>query len=234
MPSELRVIAVEGIPEVTAGADLGLAILDAARAQETPVEAGDVVVVAQKIVSKAEGRMVAAATREDAREVARRESRRVLRETPQRFIVETHHGLVCANAGVDSSNVDEGFVLLLPKDPDASAQRIRATLEEAAGGKVAVIVSDTFGRTWRNGYANVAIGSAGIEPLVDYRGQVDPSGHELVITEMAHIDELASAAELVQGKVSRVPVAIVRGYAFTPSERGAGDLIRPVADDLFR
>jgi coenzyme F420-0:L-glutamate ligase / coenzyme F420-1:gamma-L-glutamate ligase len=230
----LRVIPVVGIPEVTAGADIGAIVADAARAQETPVEAGDVVVIAQKIVSKAEGRQVPAATREEAREVARRETRRVLRETPQRFIVETHHGLVCANAGVDSSNVEDGFVLLLPRDPDASAQRIRATLESLCGGSVAVIVSDTFGRTWRNGHANVAIGSAGIEPLVDYRGQIDPSGHELVVTEIAHIDELASAAELVQGKLDRVPVAIVRGYEWYASERGAGDLIRPVADDLFR
>ncbi len=235
MPSaEIRILAVDGLPEVTAGADLGEMIASGAAGAGVPVEPGDVVVVAQKIVSKAEGRLVAAETREEVREVVRREARRVVRETPAHLIVETRHGLVCANAGVDSSNVSSGYVALLPRDPDASAARIRAGLEERVGRPVAVIVSDTFGRAWRLGQTNVAIGSSGIAALRDHRGEVDPHGHELAVTEIAHIDELAAAAELVMGKLDRVPVAIVRGYRFGVASGSARDLVRPPAQDLFR
>lgn len=235
MPSaEIRVLAVDGLPEVEAGADLGEMIASGAERAGVPVEPGDVVVVAQKIVSKAEGRLVAAQTREEVREVVRREARRIVRETPAHLIVETRHGLVCANAGVDSSNVASGYVALLPRDPDASAARIRAGLEERVGPPVAVIVSDTFGRAWRIGQTNVAIGSSGIAALRDHRGEVDPHGHELAVTEIAHIDELAAAAELVMGKLDRVPVAIVRGYRFGVGSGSARDLVRPPGQDLFR
>ena len=152
--SEVRIIPVHGIPEVPAGADVGLLITDA-----FAIEPGDVVVIAQKIVSKAEGRIVPAQDREDARDAARREARRILRDTPSYLIVETHFGLVCANAGVDMSNVDDGYAALLPKNPDASADRIRATLEARAGAPIGVIISGTFGRTWRIGHTNVAIGA---------------------------------------------------------------------------
>jgi coenzyme F420-0:L-glutamate ligase/coenzyme F420-1:gamma-L-glutamate ligase len=226
---ELRIIALGGMPEVVAGADVGALIADA-----FAVEPGDVVVVAQKIVSKAEGRIVPAETREDARAIAKREAKRIVRETQDHLIVETQHGFVCANAGVDMSNVAEGTAALLPKDPDASADRIRRTLEERSGTPIAVIVSDTFGRAWRIGHANVAIGSSGIPALRTYEGQVDPAGRELVITQIAQTDELASAAELVMDKLDRVPVAIVRGYRWTAGAGTARELVRPPEQDLFR
>jgi coenzyme F420-0:L-glutamate ligase / coenzyme F420-1:gamma-L-glutamate ligase len=229
MPAELRVFAVDGLPEVAAGTDIGALIAEAA-----DVEPGDVVVVAQKIVSKAEGRIVAADTREDARAIAKREARRIVRETEQHLIVETHHGFVCANAGVDMSNVGEGTAALLPRDPDGSADRIRKTLEERCGAPIAVIVSDTFGRAWRIGHANVAIGSSGIASLRTYEGKTDPAGRELVVTQIAQTDEIASAAELVMDKLDRVPVAIVRGYRWEPADGNARELVRPPEIDLFR
>lgn len=234
MPAELRIIPVHGIGEVAAGDDVGAIVADAAAAQEIPVAPGDVVVIAQKIVSKAEGRIVAAATPDEARAVARREARRIVRETPKHLIVETAHGFVCANAGVDSSNVPDGVVSLLPRDPDASAARIRVTLENRCGSPIGVIVSDTFGRAWRVGQTNVAIGSSGPAPMRDHRGQRDPAGRELAVTEIAHTDELAAAAELVMGKLDRVPAAIVRGYPWEPAPGGAADLVRPPGQDLFR
>jgi coenzyme F420-0:L-glutamate ligase/coenzyme F420-1:gamma-L-glutamate ligase len=235
MPSrEMRIIPVTGMPEVEAGADIGALIVEAASASGTPIEPGDVVVIAQKIVSKAEGRIVKADTREEARAVAKREAKRIVRETQDHLIVETQQGFVCANAGVDMSNVPAGTVSLLPKDSDSSADRIRSTIEAASGPPVAVIVSDTFGRAWRIGQINVAIGSSGLPSLRTYDGQVDSAGRELVITQIAHIDELASAAELVMEKLERVPVAIVRGYSWEPAEGTAKDLVRPAEEDLFR
>jgi coenzyme F420-0:L-glutamate ligase/coenzyme F420-1:gamma-L-glutamate ligase len=222
----MEVIAVRGLPEIEAGADIG-ALLAA------HVRPNDIVVIAQKIVSKAEGRVVRAGDRSEARAVARREARRVVRETAEHLIVETMHGFVCANAGVDSSNVPDGFVTLLPRDPDASADRVRATIERTAR-PVAVIISDTFGRAWRTGQTNVAIGSSGIGAFRDYRGVVDAHGHELAVTQIAHLDELAAAAELVMRKADGVPVAIVRGYEWEPGAGTAVELIRPVAQDLFR
>jgi len=234
MPSEVRILAVPGIAEVVAGDDVGAIVGDAASAAGVRVLPGDVVVVAQKIVSKAEGRVVAAATRDDVRAVVGREARRILRETPALLIVETRHGFVCANAGVDSSNVQTGTVTLLPRDPDASAARIRTTLEARCAGRVGVIVSDTFGRAWRHGQTNVAIGVSGIAPVRDHRGERDPTGTELKVTEIVHVDELASAAELVMRKLDRVPAAIVRGYDWEPGTQGATSIVRPPSEDLFR
>ncbi|HYZ92774.1 MAG TPA: coenzyme F420-0:L-glutamate ligase [Actinomycetota bacterium] len=232
--TELRIIPVDGLGEIAAGDDIGTQIVDAALAQGTRVMPGDVVVVAQKIVSKAEGRVIPASTREDARAAALREARRVVRETADHLIVETQQGLVCANAGVDMSNVSEGTASLLPRDPDASAQRIRRTIEQRCGSPVAVIVSDTFGRAWRIGHTNVAIGSSGLQALRTYEGKLDPAGRELLITQIAHIDELASAAELVMDKLDRIPACIVRGYEWAASDGSASDLVRPVSEDLFR
>lgn len=229
MTAEIRVIAVEGIGEVTAGDDVGAIVCDAAE-----VRPGDVVVVAQKIVSKSEGRIVAAITRDDARAAARREARRIVRETPDHLIVETHHGFVCANAGVDMSNVPDGTAALLPKDPDGSAARIRRTIEARCGGAVAVIVSDTFGRPWRVGQTNVAIGASGMESLRGYKGLLDEAGRELLVTEIAHLDELAAAAELVMNKLDGVPAAIVRGYPFAAGDGRVAETVRPTAMDLFR
>ena len=205
---------------------MGAMVAKAAAGGGSPIEAGDVVVVTQKIVSKAEGRVVVLSTvtpsafaeqiaeryDKDPRlvEVVLRESSRVVRMDQGVIITETRHGFICANSGVDQSNVEtHGEVALLPIDPDASASAIKATIAREAGADVAVIISDTFGRPWREGCTDVAIGVAGMDPLVDYRGVSDPAGHELRATVIAAADELASAAELVMGKLDRVPAAIV-------------------------
>jgi coenzyme F420-0:L-glutamate ligase/coenzyme F420-1:gamma-L-glutamate ligase len=251
MALQVQIIAVVGMPEVRPGDDLAALILEAAGAQGADIEDGDVLVVTQKIVSKAEGRLVdlrqvepspharelAAQTGKDARllEVILRESRRIVRQEGGVIICETEHGFVCANAGVDTSNVGGGMVSLLPQNPDQSAERIRAAIqEEEAGASVAVIISDTFGRPWREGHTNVAIGVAGMSPIKDYVGQRDPHGYVLRVSTMAVADELAAAAELVMGKLSRVPVAIVRGLDYQRAEGSAKELIRPAERDLFR
>ena len=252
MGSTVTLIPIEGMPEITPGDDVGALIVDAAASRGTALAAGDVLVVTQKVVSKAEGRIVDLRTvtpsalaadfarrwEKDARvvEVALAEAVRVVRMENGVLITETRHGFVCANSGVDGSNVGSAsgdVVTLLPEDPDASARRIRDRVRET-GAEVAVIVSDTFGRPWREGAGNVAIGVAGIEPLWDYRGQQDTDGRELHSTVVAVADEIAAAAELVTNKLDRVPAAIVRGYAYTAGERGIAPVIRERAKDLFR
>ena len=249
-PKQLEIFAVSGLPEIAAGAALGPLLCRAVSEQHGSFADGDVLVVAQKIISKAEGRLVdlskvqpssyacavAQSFCKDARivEIVLRESRRIVRMDAGVIVVETRHGLVCANAGVDSSNVPEGFVSLLPADPDASARRLRADLAHDTGRSIAVIISDTFGRPWREGLTNVAIGVAGLHPLLDYRGQRDEHGHMLTATVIAAADELASAAELVMGKTARRPAAIIRNYPWTPAEGAASELIRPRDKDLFR
>lgn len=248
---EVRVIGVEGIPEVRPGDDLGALILDALGRQGLRLEDGDVVVVTQKVVSKAEGRIVdlttvepsafarniADRTGKDPRhvEVVLREAVRVVRMDRGIIVAETRHGFVCANAGVDASNVGPGpLVTLLPEDPDASAARIRARLVAATGADVAVIISDTFGRPWREGITNVAIGVAGMLPIRSYVGQQDPYGYPLRVSNVAVADELASAAELVTGKLRGVPVAVIKGYDYPRGEGSARMLVRPADRDLFR
>ncbi|MGQ9928133.1 MAG: coenzyme F420-0:L-glutamate ligase [Chloroflexaceae bacterium] len=252
MTAEVRIIPVHGVGEVRPGDDLAellLAALDAAGQTFVP---GDVLVVTQKVVSKAEGRLldlsqvepsvfarqVAAQGRKDAAyyEVVLRESQRIVKMANGVLITETRHGLICANSGVDESNVASGqIVSLLPEDPDRSAAQLRAAIREATGVTVAVIISDTFGRPWREGQVNVAIGCAGIAPLNDYAGVSDPYGYTMQATLIAIADELASAAELVMGKIDGVPAAIVRGYAYTPGEEAtARRLIRDPRFDLFR
>jgi len=250
VPSEVRVIPLTGLPEVQQGDDLAALILGGARAGPG-IEAGDVVVVTQKIVSKAEGRVVSLAdvrpsaeaerlaveTEKDPRlvELILRESNRVVRQRGPVLITETKHGFVCANAGIDASNVGpEGLVSLLPEDPDRSAAAIRGALRERIGADVAVIITDTFGRPWREGHTNVAIGLAGMLPFVDYVGQFDPHGYELRVSTLAVADELAAAAELVHGKLEAVPVAIIRGYAYPRGEGSARALVREAEKDLFR
>lgn len=247
---EVSILPVAGLPEVTAGADLASLIWSALSARAMSLATGDIVVIAQKVVSKAEGRLMAIAdsvpsslaqslagrTGKPANkvEVILRESRRVVRAVPGVLITETRHGYVCANAGVDESNVPGAMLCLLPEDPDASARSIRERLRELAGVDLAVIVSDTFGRAWRIGQTNVAIGVAGMLPWCDYRHRSDDFGVPLQVTQIAVADELAGAAELVMGKTERVPVAIVRGYPYEPREGVATDLVRPAAEDLFR
>ncbi|NTU78967.1 MAG: coenzyme F420-0:L-glutamate ligase [Chloroflexales bacterium] len=252
MQAEIRIIPVRGVGEVRPGDDLATVLLDAIAGGGQPLEDGDVLVVTQKIVSKAEGRLVdpaevepspfarqiAAQGRKDAgfQEVVLRESRRIVKMANGVLITETHHGLICANSGVDESNVAGGRVVcLLPEDPDASAAGLRARVRERTGATVAVIISDTFGRPWRDGQVNVAIGCAGLRPLSDYAGVDDPYGYTMHASLIAVADELAGAAELVMGKIDRVPAAVVRGYAYAPSEEAtARALIRDPRFDLFR
>lgn len=246
----IRVLPLEGIPEIRPGADLGAILTEAVRRGQIQVAESDVFVIAQKIVSKAEGRIVQLDTiepsekakrwadehRKDARlvELVLREARRIVRMERGVLIVETNHGFVCANAGVDASNTPPGTATLLPEDPDRTARQLAAQFSKAFGVPIAVIISDTFGRPWREGLTNVAIGVAGIAPLIDYRGQRDSSNRPLQVTAIAVADELAAAAELVMGKLDRVPAAVVRGFR-SPSRRGSGrDLLRPPDQDLFR
>ena len=250
-PDELRVIGVPGMPEVAEGMKVGELIGERASLAD-----GDVVVISQKIVSKAEGRVVPLASAIPGAEARRlaavlgkepslvelilAESREVLRAERGVLIVETRHGFVCANAGIDSSNLpEEGTVALLPEDPDASARRIRAEISTASGGSpiIAVVISDSFGRAWRLGQVEVAIGCAGLTPLDDWRGRADASGRELEATLIAIADEAAAAADLVRDKTSRTPVAIVRGlgrYVSAEDGPGAAPLRRPRDEDLFR
>jgi len=242
--TELRVIPLTGWPDVRPGMDLAELVT-----QSYKLEDGDVVVVAQKVVSKAEGRVVKLAELEPserARELAGdeddprhveailRESARIVRTRGPLVIAETRHGFVCASAGVDASNAPEaGTLVLLPVDPDASARAIRARLRELTGRTVGVVISDSFGRPWRNGTTDVAIGVAGFAPLLDLRGVCDPIGYELLSTQIAVADELAGAAELVMGKLDGVPGAVIRGLALS-GDGSAQDLVLPPERDLFR
>lgn len=248
---QISVLGIQHIPEINAGDDLPSLILSGCEATGIGLQEGDVLVVTQKVVSKAEGLLLDLNTIEpspfavefatkwgkDPRhtEVVLRESARVVRMDKGIIISETRHGFVCANAGVDASNVPgEHIVCLLPVDPDASAERIRAAVREHIGLDIPVIISDSFGRPWRFGIVNVAIGVSGLIPLIDYRGQYDANGYLLNVTVIAVADELASAAELVMGKLDNCPAAIVRGYPFTPAEGKAREIVMDPTRDMFR
>jgi coenzyme F420-0:L-glutamate ligase/coenzyme F420-1:gamma-L-glutamate ligase len=255
MSNELRIIPITSIGEISPGSDLGLTIFEALRKQQLTLQQGDVLVITQKIVSKAEGRIVnpseiqpsefarmaARSSRKDAHhlEVVLRESRRIVRMDHGVLIAETKHGFICANAGVDESNVNgEHQLALLPLDPDKSARELQTRLQQLSNENevfdIAIIISDTWGRPWRNGQVNMAIGVAGMEVIVDYRGQYDPYGYELQVSAIAVADELAAAAELVMGKIERIPVALIRGYTYILSEGDARPLLRDASSDLFR
>jgi coenzyme F420-0:L-glutamate ligase/coenzyme F420-1:gamma-L-glutamate ligase len=247
----LQVVALPGIGEIFPGDDLAAIAFDAAAACGFALADGDIVVVTSKVVSKAEGRIVELVDVEPspfAREWAKRwgkdpavielvlrESRRIVRQVGPVLITETHHGFVCANSGVDqSSSGAAGRAVLLPSDPDDSARRIRAGLA-ARGVDAGVVVSDTFGRPWREGQTDVALGVAGFDPIVSYVGQLDPHGHEYRVQAICVADELAAAAELVKGNVGRTPVAVIRGHAWTVDDSGTmRAVIRDPATDLFR
>lgn len=235
MTAELRVVPVPGLPEVRPGDDLAGMVAAACEAA-IGLRDGDVVVVTQKVVSKAEGRLVDIDPETGHRPIVETESVRILRRRGDLIIAETEHGFVCANAGVDLSNVEAGQAALLPEDPDRSARRIRDALTHRFGVEVAVIVSDTFGRPWRRGVTDVAIGVAGLRPVIDLRGTADALGRELQVTEVAVADELAAAAELVMGKSTGIAVAVLRGV--DPAWLGDGsvvdDLVRRPDEDLFR
>jgi coenzyme F420-0:L-glutamate ligase / coenzyme F420-1:gamma-L-glutamate ligase len=244
----LEVLGVDGFPEIRPGEDLNRLIRDAVAGN---LGTGDVLVVTHKIVSKAEGRLVDLGTVEpsalasdyatrygkDPRqiEVVFRESRRIVRMDRGIVISETHHGFVCANAGVDASNIpDEDVVCLLPVDPDASASRLRDALAENPGVEVAVVISDSFGRAWRHGITDVAIGVSGMDPVADYRGLDDPHGYPMEASVLAVADELAAAAELVMGKTEGIPLAVIRGYSYSPAPGNARELLMPPERDMFR
>lgn len=247
---EVRILGLRGVPEIRPGADLARIALDAATATGVRFAPGDILVVTHKIVAKAEGRLVDLREIEpsplaqrftqwgkDPRyiEVVLRESERIVRMARGLIISQTRHGFICANAGVDASNVSGGdIVCLLPLDPDASAGRIRAAIREETGVELAVIISDSFGRAWRNGITNVAIGVAGMAPLQDYRGQPDDFGRVMSATLLAVADEVAAAAELATGKVKRRPMVLVRGYDYPQGEGKAAELLMDSAIDLFR
>ena len=247
---EIRIIGIRGIPEISKGDDIGAIIADALEQQVGVLKEDDIVVVTQKIVSKAEGRVraldsykpskraikLAAELGKDSKHVQAilEESRRILRAERGIIIAETKHGLICANAGIDQSNVKPNMISLLPEDPDASARNIRNSVKKKTGVSVAVIISDTFGRPFREGHVNVAIGVAGLKPMKDYRGMRDGYGNILKVTIIAVADEIASAAELATGKLDRVPVSIIRGYKYQSGDEGSKELIRPFSKNLFR
>jgi coenzyme F420-0:L-glutamate ligase/coenzyme F420-1:gamma-L-glutamate ligase len=238
MAGELRIFPLRTIPEVRPGDDLAGFVADAAGREGNPLAGGDVVVVTQKVVSKAEDKLVPVDPDDPLshKPLVEAESVRVLRRRGDLIISETRHGFVCANAGIDLSNIDRGYAALLPDDSDRSARRIRDGLRHRAGVEVAVIVSDTFGRTWRRGLTDVAIGCAGIQAIVDLRGTEDAKGRILQVTEVCVVDELAAAAEMVMGKASGVAAAVVRGV--DPTWLGEGSVreqvVRAPAEALFR
>ena len=248
---EFRIIGVTGMPEVEEGDDLVGLILTASEAQGTPIEDRDIVVVTQKVVSKTEGALVdlktvvpselaktmAADWDKDPRhvEVVLQESRRIVRMDHGVLITETKHGFICANSGVDASNVPgEDMLCLLPKNPDASAEGIREAIRQQTGHTVAVIISDTFGRPWRDGTTDIAIGTAGMDPLKDYRGEADQFGRTLRASVAAIADEVTGAAELVTRKNQAIPVTLVRGFKYEESVGGSETLIRDASLDMFR
>ena len=248
--SAVSIYPISGLPEIVNGAPLADLIADALARLGMSLEAADVVVITQKVVSKAEGRVVSLdGVHPSARaieigqrigfdprhvEVILSESVRIVREAPRVLITETRQGFICANSGVDRSNTGgKEMVVLLPEHPDESARRLRARLQALSGAAVGVVISDSFGRPWREGQVNVAIGAAGVVAMRDYRGREDPDGYELQGTELAVVDELASAAELVMGKLDRLPVALVRGASLAGDGR-VQTLLRDPATDLFR
>jgi len=246
----IEILPVTGVPEIHPGDDLAGKIVAAARRSRLGFEDGDILVIAQKVVSKVEGRLtrltevtpsmqaleLAAKLKKDARliEVILRESRRIVRGDPV-LIVETHHGLICANAGVDQSNIPgDDVVSLLPRDPDGTARKLGAALRKLIHKRIAVIISDTFGRPWRLGLTNVAIGAAGVPALLDLRGTRDLQGKLLHATILAVADELAAAAGLLMAKSGGIPAVIIRGYRYRPVLDPAARIIRPASEDLFR
>ena len=228
----VKIIPIIGLPEFKKNDNL-IQILDVAFSdiKEKFME-NDVLVITQKIISKIEDRAIDLEVN-DISEVLKNESTEILRKRGETVIARTKHGFICANAGIDKSNIDKGYALLLPEDPDKTARALRRKISAEYGVNIAVIISDTFGRAWRKGQTNVAIGCSGIEPLSSYIGTTDSFGNDLMATEIAIIDELAAASELVMNKVDDVPVAIIRGYSYNFSEKGVNEIIRDADEDFF-
>jgi coenzyme F420-0:L-glutamate ligase/coenzyme F420-1:gamma-L-glutamate ligase len=246
----IEIIGLEGIPLIKEGDNLGEIIVGAAGKSGVDIRDGVVIVITQKIISRAEGRLIdlgrvtpspfalkiARDTNKDPRhvEVVLRETGRVVRMRGGIMIMETRHGFVCANAGVDLSNIEGGMVCLLPLNPDLSADGIRREVYRLTGREVAVVITDTWGRPWRLGQVDFAIGVSGMSPFRDYRGEVDRFGYELRVTYIAVADELASAAELAKGKLKQIPVVVIRGYDYPEGEGSGREMVRPPENDLFR
>ena len=230
--NEIRIIPVEGIPEIKVDDNLAEITFDVLNKSEIGIEKNDIFIVTQKIVSKSEG-MERDLSNYDFEELLQSESKKIIRKRGDLVIAKTHHGFICANAGIDRSNVKKNSALLLPEDPNKSADKFRKRFESLANLPIAVIISDTFGRAWRKGQVNFAIGSSGISPIDSYIGKLDSFDNELNATEIAVIDELASAAELVMKKTIDIPIAIIRGVDYKSSKLTANELIREDNEDFF-
>ena len=230
--NNITIIPIKNLPEFSPIHDLADELIKGFENNNIALENNDVIVVTQKIVSKAENRLVKN-NFENIEELIEKESLEILRKRGDTIIARTKHGFICANAGIDKSNIKNGFVLLLPEDPDKTSRDIQKKIEYNTNKKVSVIISDTFGRAWRKGQTNVAIGSSGIQPLESYIGEKDAFDNELFATEIAIIDELAGAAELVMKKSDNIPVAIIRGVDYKSSDLGVGELIRKEDEDFF-
>jgi len=233
MRATLQIKGVQGIPEIQLGDDLAGMIVTAITGNDWELRDRDIVVVTHKVVSKQEGRIVEIPDESTYRALVEDEATEIIRRRGDLVIARTRHGFICANAAVDRSNVAEGYALLLPIDPDRSAHRLRTLIERATDTSIGVVITDTFGRPWRRGLVDVAIGISGLPAIVDLRGTTDAHGNELNVTEVAVVDEIAAAADLVMGKATQIPVAVVRGLDLEGSGR-AKDLVRPADEDLFR
>ena len=230
--NKVSIIPIMNLPEFDTGNEIVDELIESLKENKISLEDSDVIVITQKIVSKVEGRKIDI-NKEDIEEVIKSESLQIIRKRGETVIAKTKHGFICANAGIDKSNIEEGFALLLPEDPDKTCRDIRKKIEHETGKKISVIICDTFGRAWRKGQTNVAIGSSGIEPLESYIGEKDTFDNELFATEIAIVDELAGAAELVMKKSDNIPIVIIKGVKYNISDLGVDELIRNPEEDFF-
>ena len=230
--NNVSILPVMNLPEFDTGHEIVEELIGKLKENKISLEDSDVIVVTQKIISKVQGRKIDI-NKEDLEEVIKNESLQIIRKRGETIIAQTKHGFICANAGIDKSNIEEGFALLLPEDPDKTSRDIRKKIEHQTGKKISVIICDTFGRAWRKGQTNVAIGSSGIEPLESYIGEKDTFDNELFATEIAIVDELAGAAELVMKKSDKIPIVIIKGVKYNISDLGVDELIRNPQEDFF-
>jgi len=230
--NKVSIIPIMNLPEFDTGHEIVEELIKSLEENKISLENTDVIVITQKIISKVEGRKIDI-NKEDIEEVIKSESLQIIRKRGETVIAKTKHGFICANAGIDKSNIEEGSALLLPEDPDKTSRDIRKKIEHKTGKKISVIICDTFGRAWRKGQTNVAIGSSGIEPLESYIGEKDTFNNELFATEIAIVDELAGAAELVMKKSDNIPIVIIKGVKYNISDLGVDELIRDAQEDFF-
>lgn len=230
--NKVSIIPIMNLPEFDTGHEIVEELIKSLEENKISLEDTDVIVITQKIISKVEGRKIDI-NKEDIEEVIKSESLQIIRKRGETVIAKTKHGFICANAGIDKSNIEEGSALLLPEDPDKTSRDIRKKIEHKTGKKISVIICDTFGRAWRKGQTNVAIGSSGIEPLESYIGEKDTFNNELFATEIAIVDELAGAAELVMKKSDNIPIVVIKGVKYNISDLGVDELIRDAQEDFF-